>query len=296
MKNIGGALENADIVIIPAGVPRRPGITRDDLFTFNAKIVATLATVCAKFCTGAYFLVITNPVNSLVPLFATILENAGAYNPRRLFGITTLDVIRARKFIADNQKWPNEKKVLVNVIGGHAGVTILPLLSQVKDANFSDDDLENLTYRIRFAGDEVLAAKDKVNMGGGATLSMAYAGAQFCSNLIRALKGLEVMVECTYVDLQNQISSSLHLDDVQGARFFSTPVTLGVDGIERINNFEQNYSISEKERKALNEMLPILEKQVRKGIEFAKEYKDDVEYEEINQCHKNAQPMLVSPN
>ena len=55
MENIGGALENAKVVIIPAGVPRRPGITRDDLFTFNAKIVATLATACSKFCPDACF-------------------------------------------------------------------------------------------------------------------------------------------------------------------------------------------------------------------------------------------------
>ena len=54
--------------------------------------------------------------------------------------------------------------------------------------------------------------------------------------------------------------------------------------------------LNEKERKELNEMLPILKKQIEKGIEFAKKYKDDVEYEEINQCHKKAQPILVKPN
>ena len=111
-----------------------------------------------------------------------------------------------------------------------------------------------------------------------------------------ALKGQENIVECTYVDLQNQKSSSLPLDDVQGARFFSTPVTLGVDGIERINNFQECYSISDREREDLDKMLPILKKQIEKGIKFAKKYKDDVEYENINQSHKNAQPILISPN
>ena len=302
MENIGGALENAKIVIIPAGVPRRPGITRDDLFTFNAKIVATLATACAKFCPEAHFLIISNPVNSLVPLFASILENFGVYNPKHLFGITTLDVVRAKRFVADNQKWKNEKakSISINVIGGHAGATILPLLSQVKEANFSKDDLDNLTYRIRFAGDEVLAAKEKVGMGGGATLSMAYAEAEFCSKLIRALKGEKGITECTYVDLHVQttgpghnVPSTLQQQDVQGARFFSTPVTFGVDGVQHINNFG---SISEREQDSLNEMLPILKKQIEKGIQFAKEYKDDVDYKDIEQSHKDAQPILVSPN
>ena len=299
MENIGGALENAKVVVIPAGVPRRPGITRDDLFAFNAKIVATLATACAKFCPKAHFLVISNPVNSLVPLFASILENFGVYNPKHLFGITTLDVIRAKKFVNDNQQWPCEKakSLNINVIGGHAGATILPLLSQVQDANFSDEDLENLTYRIRFAGDEVLAAKEKVCMGGGATLSMAYAGSEFCSKLIRALKGEKGITECTYVDLQAQtsglspkVSSCLRLDEVQGARFFSTPVTFWIDGVERINNFGP---ISEKEEASLNDMLPTLKKQIEKGIQFAKEYKDDVEYRNIEESHKNAQPILI---
>ena len=305
MENIGGALENAKVVIIPAGVPRRPGITRDDLFTFNAKIVATLATACAKFCPDACFLIISNPVNSLVPLFASILEKAGVYNPKHLFGITTLDIIRAKRFVTDNLQWSRAKAktVSINVIGGHAGATILPLLSQIKDAKFSENDLENLTYRIRFAGDEVLAAKDKVRMGGGATLSMAYAGVEFCSKLIRALNGEKGITECAYVDLKKEDiaesdlghnnSNSLQQDDVQGARFFSTPVTLGVNGVECINKFGL---ISEKEQLSLNEMLPTLKKQIEKGVQFAKEYKDDVEYKDIKQSHETAKPILVAPN
>ena len=108
------------------------------------------------------------------------------------------------------------------------------------------------------------------------------------------------ITECTYIDLQVQtkgpghnVPSTLQLQDVQGARFFSTPVTFGVDGVQHINNFG---SISEREQDSLNEMLPILKKQIEKGIQFAKEYKDDVDYKDIEQSHKDAQPILVSPN
>lgn len=81
----------------------------------------------------------------------------------RLFGVTTLDVVRAQTFcaeaIGDPQSAP---KFNVPVIGGHSGVTILPLLSRCQPAlsNLSADDLEKITNRIQFGGDEVVKAKD----------------------------------------------------------------------------------------------------------------------------------------
>ena len=168
MEDISKALTGAQIVVIPAGVPRKPGMTRDDLFNTNASIVAGLAEACAKSCPNAMFLIISNPVNSTVPIFAKILAKHGVYNPKRLFGVTTLDVVRANTFVADNQK-TDVNATKVNVIGGHAGTTILPLLSQVGGAKFSEEDVAALTHRIQFGGDEVVKAKDGA---GSATLSM----------------------------------------------------------------------------------------------------------------------------
>lgn len=82
--------------------------------------------------------------------------------------MTTLDVVRANTFVAENQKF-DVANTKVTVIGGHAGTTILPLLSQVKGAKFSDADIVALTNRIQFGGDEVVKAKDGA---GSATLSM----------------------------------------------------------------------------------------------------------------------------
>lgn len=64
-------------MVIPAGVPRKPGMTRDDLFNTNASIVKGLAEACAKSCPDAMFLVISNPVNSTVPIFAEVLKAKG---------------------------------------------------------------------------------------------------------------------------------------------------------------------------------------------------------------------------
>jgi malate dehydrogenase len=103
MEEVGAALKGAKVVVIPAGVPRKPGMTRDDLFNTNAGIVMGLAEACAKNCPEAMFLVISNPVNSTVPIFAETMKKHGVYNPKKLFGVTTLDVVRANTFVADNQ-------------------------------------------------------------------------------------------------------------------------------------------------------------------------------------------------
>jgi malate dehydrogenase len=94
------ALTGADVIIIPAGVPRKPGMSRDDLFNINAGIVKSLAEAIAKYSPNAMVTVISNPVNSTVPIAAETFKKAGTFDPKRLFGVTTLDVVRARTFLA----------------------------------------------------------------------------------------------------------------------------------------------------------------------------------------------------
>lgn len=67
-------MKDCNVVVIPAGVPRKPGMTRDDLFNVNANIVKELAEAAAKACPKAHFLIISNPVNSTVPIFAEVLK------------------------------------------------------------------------------------------------------------------------------------------------------------------------------------------------------------------------------
>lgn len=83
-----------------------------------------------SFVTQAMIEIITNPVNSTVPIAAEVLKAAGVFNPKKLIGVTSLDVVRANTFVAE-AKGLDVRDVDVPVIGGHAGVTILPLLSQV---------------------------------------------------------------------------------------------------------------------------------------------------------------------
>ena len=244
------AMKDADIVVIPAGVPRKPGMTRDDLFNVNAGIVKKLIGTGTKACPNACFAIVTNPVNSTVPIAAEVLKAAGVYDKRKLFGVTTLDVIRSNTFVAQTVgKSTNE--VNVDVIGGHSGVTILPLLSSIPGVELSQADIEALTPRIQEAGTEVVEAKAGA---GSATLSMAQAAARFTLSLVAALNG-ETVIECCYVQVGDDTGS-----------FHAQPVNLGKDGVDSIPPLPP---LSDYEQKVLDEMRSILDGNISKGIEFA---------------------------
>merc|ERR1712110_473757 len=146
------------------------------------------AKASAEACPDAMIAIISNPVNSTVPIASEIFKKAGKLNPNKIFGVTTLDIVRANTFIAE-LKGLDPQDVNCPVIGGHAGITILPVISQCTPAvEFPPDELKALTERIQDAGTEVVKAKAGA---GSATLSMAYAAARFTDSLIKAMNGQE---------------------------------------------------------------------------------------------------------
>ncbi|OMJ13018.1 Malate dehydrogenase, mitochondrial [Smittium culicis] len=244
------ALEGAEHVIIPAGVPRKPGMTRDDLFGTNASIVRELTTACAEVCPDANIMIISNPVNSMLPIAAQVYKNAGKFNAKRLIGVTTLDLVRASRFVYE--KIGKEK--FVPVIGGHAGTTIVPLYSQIEELQLGAEELAALVHRTQFGGDEVVQAKAGK---GSATLSMAYAGARFADSMMRAANGEDV-TECAFVSSELFASSNVH--------YFASSVKLGSEGIKEIIPVPSN--ITEIEKKMIADALPQLEAAANKGINF----------------------------
>jgi len=255
MKNaaneaVDKALSGADVVIIPAGVPRKPGMTRDDLFNVNAGIVRDLINGIVKNCPKAFIGIITNPVNSTVPVAAEILKKAGVYDPKRLFGISTLDIVRAQTFIGELKNL-DPTKINIPVIGGHSAETMLPLLSQVQGVTFTDEERKNLVEKIKEAGTAVVDAKAGA---GSATLSMAYAGYRFTNSLVRALSGETGIVECTYVQVEGM-----------DAEFFGVPVELGKEGVHKILPLPK---LNDYEEAQLKELIPILKSNIEKGVQF----------------------------
>jgi len=205
----------------------------------------------AKACPRALVNIISNPVNSTVPIAAEVFKKAGMFDARRLFGVTHLDVMRARAFVAEAMGVEPEG-VDVPVVGGHAGETILPLLSQTSPAfTFTDAEAAALTVRIQNAGTEVVEAKAGA---GSATLSMAAAAAEFADACIRGLQGEPGVHACAYVESS--------LTDLP---FFASRVLLGREGAEAALPLGP---LSPFERAGMAKMLPELRGSIQKGVDF----------------------------
>ena len=254
-ENLAAALKDAHMVLVTAGVARKPGMTRADLFNINGNIIKNLIEKVADVCPNACIGIVSNPVNTLVPLAAEVLRKKGVYDKRKLFGVSTLDVVRAKSFVSE-LKEKHAETVKVPVIGGHSGPTILPLLSQAlsegRKIDFTEEEIESLTHRIQNAGTGVVEAKAG---GGSATLSMAEAGARFAVAVFKALLG-EDCVRYAYVESKK---------DSGYPEFFAHPVRFGLTGVEELLPIGQ---LSEYEQEKLKALEEVLEADIKLGKDF----------------------------
>jgi len=180
--------------------------------------------------------------------------------------VTTLDVVRAARFLSEVDGAATPDDCPVTVVGGHSGVTIVPLLSQTKVGQSLSPDTEKwkaLVNRIQFGGDEVVKAKDGA---GSATLSMAYAGFRFAEKVLRALKGEKGIVEPTFVYLPG-VPGGEAIAKETDCDFFSVPVELGTSGAEKAQN--PLASIDDGEKTLLKACVEGLKGNISKGVTFA---------------------------
>jgi len=230
------------LVLVPAGVPRKPGMDRADLLHINIGIAKNIVDACAKFCPEAILGLIVNPVNSVVPAMAELYK-------QKICGVTTLDGVRANKFVHEITGEAIEG-IDVPVVGGHAGATILPLFSQDAAASkIPEDKIEALDKRVQDAGTEVVKAK---NGKGSATLSMAYAGARFGSAVLAGLNG-EKKTTCTYT-----------MSTITDLPFFTSKATFGPNGVEEVHPLGE---LSSYEKKRLEEASKQLKEEIEAGLE-----------------------------
>ncbi|KAF9110991.1 hypothetical protein BGX27_005539 [Mortierella sp. AM989] len=264
-ESLAEALHGAHTVVIPAGVPRRPGMTRDDLFKVNAGIVRDLAQACAENCPKAFILVISNPVNSTVPIVCEVLKKAKVFDPRRVFGVTTLDVVRSSTFVYEVKPQFEPHCNRITVVGGHSGATIVPLLSQIKQLSFTPEEIKTLTHRIQYGGDEVVKAK---NGAGSATLSMAAAGARFTNSLLEAsVRGKRGIVESTYLHLVGNPGAEWNLRST-GLEYFAQDVELGPEGVANVLALPD---LSTEEQSLVKTAIEELKGNIAKGVNFISE-------------------------
>ena len=250
VDNLEECLTGCNLVLIPAGMPRKPGQTRDDLFKINADIAKGIVEACAKYCPTAVLGMIVNPVNSVVPAMAELYKKKGL-DPMKIVGISTLDVVRANKFVGEiTGADPN--KVNIPVIGGHAGATILPLFSQDRFGKTIDaEKIPDLDKKVQDAGTEVVNAK---NGKGSATLSMAYAGARLGKAVLAGMAGGR-RVECAYCK-----------SEVTDLPYFAQKVAFGKDGISKVFPLGD---LNEYETKRLEEVKEQLKGEIESGLKYA---------------------------
>ena len=241
------ALEGSDVVVLAAGVPRKPGMTRDDLFKINAGIAKSLA-VAIKAHAPAHCIVpiITNPVNSVVPIVNGVIQA-----PTRVAGVTTLDVIRASRILGQ-RLGKDPREIQIPVVGGHAGKTIVPLFSQAIPLGctkgISQEEIEEMDKQVQEAGTAVVEAK---NGAGSATLSMAYAASRFVDAVLRGLSGDKNVTECCFAETKEG--------------YFAVPYTLGKHGLETQHSLGH---MNDYEKKRVDEAREKLETDIRVGIDF----------------------------
>ncbi|VEU21314.1 DEKNAAC102463 [Brettanomyces naardenensis] len=274
------ALDGCDFVLVPAGVPRKPGMSRDDLFKINAGICAELASGIAQYCPTATVLVISNPVNSTVPVFAEVFKKNGTFNPRKLFGVTTLDSVRADTFI--HEVMPDLNWGLIKVIGGHSGDTIVPLLSTVLGQDIkslSHMQLHAINHRVQYGGDEIIQAKKGL---GSSTLSMAYAAQKFFTTVLSSYLGLtDKNIACTFINTEfdnealdgvnelKQIVRKLTGRPDLDLKYFAMPCVFGPNGIERVQ-YECLEHLDSTEVEMVKVCCETLPSNYSKGIDFVR--------------------------
>lgn len=175
-----------------------------------------------------------------------------------VFGVTTLDTIRTKTFVGE-LKGMDPATVDVQVIGGHSGPTIIPLLSTIKGANFSDAESSALIQRIQYGGDEVVKAKAGA---GSATLSMAFAAREFYRTVVAAIDGVKPAADAVR-------PIAFVKTDKYEPGYFAAPLDIGRNGLQAVHSMP---TMNEHEKQLLEVAVRDLKKDVQKGIDFVKSH------------------------
>lgn len=217
------ATEGSDIVIITAGLPRKPGMSRDDLLTANAEIVGTAATETLKYSPNAYYIILTNPLDTMAYL---TLKKTGLPRERVVGQAGILDSARMRAFVA-METGVSVENINCYVLGGH-GDTMVPLTrhSNIAGVPLRDylpaDRLDAIVERTRKGGGEIVGLLK--------TGSAFYAPAAACAQMSEAILKDKKLIVPAAAYMQGEYG----LNDI----FFGVPAMLGANGLEKIIEYD----------------------------------------------------------
>eukprot|EP00928_Gymnodinium_smaydae_P045679 TRINITY_DN30410_c0_g1_i1.p1 TRINITY_DN30410_c0_g1~~TRINITY_DN30410_c0_g1_i1.p1 ORF type:complete len:373 (+),score=53.99 TRINITY_DN30410_c0_g1_i1:54-1121(+) len=252
-EHLEECLSGCSLVLVAAGVPTK-NRDRNDLLKINTNIAKSIVEACAKFCPDAVVGLMVNPMNSVVPAMSRLYEKRGL-DPQKICGVSTLDQVRANKFLHEETGAPIES-INVPVIGGYSGAssgsTVLPLFSQVAAAaRLPVSKRKELVARVQAAREEIAS----VGRGkAGPHLSEAYAGARFGRAVLEGLAG-ERTDDVAFVRTPGGFCA-----------FSSARVTFGPDGVEVVHPPGR---LAEDEVEMLREVAERLNADVQDGLDYA---------------------------
>jgi malate dehydrogenase len=231
-SNDFSATKGSDIVVITAGVPRKPGMSREDLLTINAKIVSEATTNALKYSPEAIFIVLTNPLDTMAYLAMKI----GKLPHERIVGQAgILDSARMRAFVA-LETGVSVENIDCYVMGGH-GDEMVPL---TKYSNVAGVPLRDF-----LPADKLEAIVNRTRKGGGEIINLLKTGSAYYAPAV----ALAQMAEAILKDKHLIIPASTFMQGEYGLKdmFFGVPVQLGRGGVEKIIE----YTLDAEEKVAL---------------------------------------------
>ena len=218
------AIAGADVVIVTAGFPRMPGMSRDDLVAKNAGVIATVADGIKAHCPGAFVIVITNPLDAMV----WVLQQKSGLPPNMVVGMAgVLDSSRFRLFLAHEFKVSVED-VTAFVLGGH-GDTMVPLVRYSTVAGIPVPDLIKMGWTTQ---EKIDAIVTRTANGGGEIVKLLEKGSAFYAPAASAI----AMAESYLRDKKRVLPAAAHLTGQYGVKdlYVGVPCVIGAGGVERI--------------------------------------------------------------
>jgi malate dehydrogenase len=219
-----GDLEGCDVVIVTAGVPRKPGMSRDDLLGINLKVMEAVGQGIKQNCPGAFVICITNPLDAMV----WALQKFSGLSPKKIVGMAgVLDSARFRLFLAQ-EFGVSVEDVSAFVLGGH-GDDMVPLVRYSTVAGIPLPDLVKMGWTTQ---DKIDAIVKRTRGGGGEIVNLLKTGSAFYAPAASAI----AMAESYLRDKKRVLPCAAHLDGQYGQKglFLGVPIVIGSGGVERI--------------------------------------------------------------
>jgi malate dehydrogenase len=242
-------IAGADVVIVTAGFPRKPGMSRDDLIGKNAEVVATVGQNIKKHCPNAFVITITNPLDVMV----WVMREASGLPHQRVIGMAgVLDSARFRYFLADDMGVSVED-VSAFVLGGH-GDDMVPLIRYSTVAGIPLPDLVKMGWTTQERVDKIV---QRTRGGGGEIVNLLKTGSAFYAPAASAI----AMAESYLRDKKRVLPCAAWLTGQYGVKdlYVGVPVVIGAKGVERIVEISLNPEEKAMFEKSVNAVRGLVE-------------------------------------